>query len=141
MITILVFVHLMALVGAGASAVALPVLMQLGKNATPEAKATIAQVGGKLRTIARASLVLLLMSGPLLFWLKWDFSAPSAAWFGVKMALVLVVIGAIGIGEMNAKGFQRGDAAATRLVLRSRQVIALALIGIVLAAVFAFSGP
>ena len=57
--------------------------------------------------------MLLLISGPLMFWLKFGWIAPSP-WFWGKMAfLVLMLIFVVWAG-INSKAIQKGDQAAAK---------------------------
>jgi uncharacterized membrane protein len=138
-IKILLWIHLMALVGGGAAAVALPVVASRIVGAAPDTQSVLFGIGDRISMMARGALVVLLISGPLLFWLKWDFGAPSAAWFGIKMLLILVLLAGVIIAGINIKKAQRGDMAALKSAGLGIRVMGLALLGVVLAAVFAFN--
>lgn len=136
---LLFFVHLVALVGAGASAVAMPVIVKVMGGAGGEGRQTALSIAAGLRRSNRGALVLLLITGPLLFWLKWDFSAPSMAWFGIKMLLVLLIVVLAGVSDMSQKKARAGDAAAAKRSRLAGQAMGVTLIGVILAAVFAFN--
>lgn len=135
---LLLWIHLIALVGGGASAVAMPVIARQVRTATPEARTALWAVGKRLTMAARGSVVVLLVTGPLLFWLKWDFSAPSMTWFGIKMLFVLAIIAAMIVSGVNARKAMQGDAAAQRTMQLAGMLSGLSLLIVVLAAAFAF---
>lgn len=139
LINLLFWVHLLALVGGGASSVAMPIIGSKLATSDGTTRATLFEIAGRISTVGRGALSGLIVTGILLFWLKWDFSAPSMVWFGIKMALVLVLLGAIIVGGINFKKARGGDVAAGRVAGIAGQVAALTLAGVILAAVFAFN--
>src|SRR5688572_2070739 len=139
LIKLLFWVHLLALVGGGASSVAMPIIGSKLATADGATRETLFEIAGRITKAGRGALGGLIVTGILLFWLKWDFSAPSMLWFGIKMALVLVLLGAVIVGGINFKKARGGDMAAGRTAGLAGQVAGLTLAGIVLAAVFAFN--
>lgn len=139
LINLLFWVHLLALAGGGASAVAMPIIGSKLAGADGATRQTLFDIAGRISRVGRGALGVLVVTGLLLFWLKWDFSAPSAMWFGVKMALVLILLGAIIVGGINFKKARGGDAAAARTAALAGRIAGPTLAGVVLAAVFAFS--
>lgn len=136
---LLFWAHLVALIGAGGSAVAMPVIVAQLDGAEGDARARLFAVARRAAMAARGALVVLIVTGPLLLWLKWDFHAPSAPWFGVKMLLVLVVVGAVIFAGLSLKKLAQGDASVLPQVRLANQVGGIALVMVVLTAVFAFS--
>lgn len=139
LVNLLFWVHLLALVGGGASSVAMPVIGSKLATADGATRETLFDIAGRIAKAGRGALAGLIVTGILLFWLKWDFSAPSMLWFGIKMALVLVLIATVTIGGINFKKARGGDVAAARTAGLAGRVGGLALVGIILAAVFAFN--
>jgi uncharacterized membrane protein len=139
LVNLLFWVHLLALVGGGASSVAMPIIGSKLATADGPTRETLFEIAGRITGVGRAALAVLIVTGTLLFWLKWDFSAPSVVWFGIKMALVLVLMGAMIVGGINVKKARGGDAAARRIAGIAGQVAGLTLACIVLSAVFAFN--
>ncbi|KFC66309.1 putative membrane protein [Devosia sp. LC5] len=139
LINLLFWVHLLALVGGGASSVAMPIIG--GKLATADGttRETLFEIAGRLSKTGRGALGVLIVTGIVLFWLKWDFSAPYMIWFGVKMALVLLLLGAVTVSGIQFKKARAGDVAAARTARMAGQVAGLALAGVILSAVFAFN--
>ena len=139
LINLLFWVHLLALVGGGASSVAMPIIGSKLATADGATRATLFEIGGRISTAGRGALGGLIVTGLLLFWLKWDFSAPSMIWFGIKMALVVLLLVGVIVGGINFKKAQGGDAAAARTAALAGQIVGLTLAGVILAAVFAFN--
>lgn len=137
-VNLLFWLHLVALVGAGASGIAMPFLGRAMATAGAESRTGLLTAMSGLRSISRGALGLLIITGPLLFWLKWDFSAPSQAWFGIKMVLVLAILIAVVVSGLDAKRASPGDAAARQRGQRWGRFVGIALLGTILAAVFAF---
>ncbi len=88
--------------------------------------------------IALVGLVLLLITGPLMLWLKYDGGRGLGVWFMVKMGLVAVGVVAVGIAEAAKARFRRGDESAGRVLNAAGPVIALTMIAVVAAAVLTF---
>jgi protoporphyrinogen IX oxidase len=139
LINLLFWVHLMALVGGGASSVAMPIIGSKLATADGATRQTLFEIAGRISTAGRGALGGLIITGILLFWLKWDFSVLNMMWFGIKMALVLVLLGAVIVGGINFKKARDGDPAGARTAALAGRIAGLALAGVVLAAVFAFN--
>jgi protoporphyrinogen IX oxidase len=138
-VNLLFWLHLLALVGGGGSAVAMPIIGSKLATADGSTRQTLFEIAGRISKASRGALGGLIVTGILLFWLKWNFSAPSMIWFGIKMALVLVLLGAVIVGGINFKKAQQGNGAAARTAMLAGRISGLALVGVILAAVFAFS--
>ena len=136
---LLLWIHLVALVGGGAASVAMPAIGAQMPKATPEARAALGAVARRVTMAGRGAVVVLLITGPLLFWLKWSFTAPSMTWFGIKMLFVLLILVGMIVGGINAKKAAQGDAAAQTMMQRMGMLSGGSLLIVVLAAVFAFS--
>ena len=139
LINLLFWVHLLALVGGGASSVAMPIIGSKLATADGATRQTLFEIAGRISMAGRGALGGLIVTGILVFWLKWDFSAPSMIWFGIKMALVVVLLGCVIVGGINFKKARGGDGAAARTAALAGRIAGLALAGAVLAAVFAFN--
>jgi uncharacterized membrane protein len=136
---ILLWIHLMALVAGGAGSVAMPAIAAQMGTAPPDARPVLGAVQRRIVMVGRAAVAVLLVTGPLMFWLKWDFTAPSMTWFGIKMLFVLLLLVGLIVGGMNMKKAAQGDAGARTLMMRMGMLTSASLLIIVLAAVFAFN--
>lgn len=139
LVNLLFWGHLLALIGGGASSVAMPIIGSKLATADGATRETLFEIAGRITSAGRGALGGLIITGVLLFWLKWDFSARSMLWFGIKMALILVLLGAITVGGINFKKARGGDREAGRIARIAGRVAGLTLAGIVLSAVFAFN--
>jgi uncharacterized membrane protein len=138
LIPFLFWVHLLALAIGGAAVFGLPVVGAKVATATPETRPTLFAIANQLSSIGRVALVLLLISGPLLFWLKYGWIAPSG-WFWVKMVLVALLVVLVIIAGINAKNAQHGDiASAKRAPLLSMLAVGLYLL-VIASAVLTFT--
>jgi len=136
---ILFWIHLMALMAGGTSSVAMPAIGAQMSGATPETRQRLMAVSKRLMMLARAAVVALIVTGPLLLWLGYGFRAPDEAWFGIKMLLVVVLIVLMILGGIAAKKAMNGDAEAGKRAGLISRISAATLALIVLAAVFAFN--
>jgi protoporphyrinogen IX oxidase len=136
---ILFWIHLVALVGGGAAAVVMPIIGKQMPAATPETRAALLALGYQVSVAGRGAIGALIVTGPLLFWLKWNFSPSSMIWFGIKMALVVALLVGVSIAGINLKKAHSGDAAAAATARKVGRINGVLLLGIILAAVFAFA--
>ena len=129
-------------IGLGLGAVAtfgLPVAGSQMPSATAETRPTLFKIANSLTRIGRMGLGVLIVTGPLLFWLKWQGSAPAMGWFTAKMVLVVLLLILVIVAGITSKRAQNGDqAAAKRMPMLSMIGIAL-FVCVLLCAVFAFS--
>lgn len=138
-INLLLALHLMALamgVGGGLA------LSQVGPRlvaASPDQRATWWPLVTVYGRIARAGIFLLLITGPLLLWLKFGGDMGLNGWFKLKMALVLMLVASVGVGWWGAARLKRGDEGGGRLMKVTGLLTKLIVTAIVLAAVFAFN--
>lgn len=139
LVNILLWIHLLGLIGAGGGAVAMPAIGGKLATATPDTQSVLFDIVARVSTASRGSLGVLIVTGPLLFWLKWDFTAPSMAWFGVKMLLVLALLAAVIVAGINLKKARQGDMAALKTGLMASRLMGPGLLLTVLCAVFAFN--
>lgn len=135
---LLFWLHFAGLALGGVATFGLPVVGRQMPTATVETRPVLFKVTRGLTTIGRAGLGVLLVTGLLLFWLKWNGSAPSMAWFGAKMALVLLLILVI-IAGLTLKRAEAGDRAAGRRMPMLGAIGVVLLLGVLLCAVFAFN--
>jgi protoporphyrinogen IX oxidase len=125
-------VHMLSLVAAGAAVVGVPVVMAQMRTASPEARPMLGGIVASLGRAAQLAFAGLIVSGPLMIWLRYGGIDGLNAWFWVKMALIVVMIGAMIVGgRLRASG---NIAAATSVAWVSRA----ALVGVVIAAVLTF---
>jgi protoporphyrinogen IX oxidase len=136
---ILLWLHLIALALGGVAAFGIPVVGSMMPTATPETRPTLVKIAERLSTIGRAGLGTLIVTGPLLVWLKAGGTAGFTGWFWAKMVLVVVLLGLVIFAGINAKRAQGGDMAAAKRAPQVGMASMATLILIVLTAVFAFN--
>jgi len=114
--------------------------LTLVTNASPPQDAPVlARVAPVLMRIGQIGLALLLVTGPLLLWLKWGWVPPAPTMFMLKMIFVAAVTIMIALIAMTAGRARRARdmTAAARLPLYGR--IATTFLGlVVIFAVLAF---
>jgi uncharacterized membrane protein len=135
---ILFWIHLVALVGGGASGVAMPAIGAQMPGATPDARERLQKVAKRLMMGSRGAVAALIITGPLMFWMRYDFVAPDNTWFAIKMVLVVILIVCMVVSGIATKKAMAGDAAAQKRATLAGQLSGVSLLLIILAAVFAF---
>jgi len=89
--------------------------------------------------MAMAGVLVLLVTGPLLIWLKFGGTSGFTGWFWAKMNFVgLAVLGA-GLHEWARSRFQRNNADAVSFMMIGGRLAAVGIIGAIFCAVFAFN--
>ena len=129
-------------IGLGLGAVAsfgLPVVGAQMPTATNETRPTLFKVANGLSALGRAGLGVLIVTGPLLFWLKWDGSAPAMAWFIAKMVFVVLLLVLVIVAGITSKRAQGGDMAAGKRMPMLSMIGIVLLLCVILCAVFAFN--
>jgi hypothetical protein len=137
-VDILFWIHLISLGVAGAAVFGNPIVGSRMKAAPAEARPVLISILHGLSTLGRGALVALLITGPLMFWLKYGGAAPNV-WFWVKMVLVVVLLGVVIYAGINGARAEKGDreAAARGPVIGMAGMAAY--LAIMAAAVAAFS--
>jgi hypothetical protein len=138
-VDILLWIHIVALVAGGSNSVVGPVIGARLTRATPEAKVAYYGVLNTLSKVGKVAMVTLLVTGPLMLWLRYGGLGGASVWFWVKMALIVVLLASIIIGEINFKKEQAGDMAAAKVADLAHKISGLAFAGVLLAAVLAFN--
>jgi len=128
---LLLTLHLLALLSAGAAVVGVPVLMGRMATVGPELRPTFGSVAQNLGRVAQIAFATLLVTGVLMVWVRFGGIDGLSTWFWVKMGLIVVMAVAMAIG-----GRVRGNPQAANIVA---WVSRLALAGVVLSAVIAFN--
>jgi hypothetical protein len=136
---ILFWIHLVSLSLGGAATFGIPVVGSMMPTATAETRPVLFKVADGLSKVSRGGLAGLIITGPLLVWLKFGGTAGFTGWFWAKMVLVVLLLIAVIIAGINAKRAQAGDMAAAKRAPMIGGIAMLLLLGVVLCAVFAFS--
>lgn len=137
--SILFWLHLTALSLGGAASFGMPVVGSKMATATPETRPMLFSVAHGLSNISRAGLGILIVTGPLLLWLKFGGTGGLNAWFGVKMALVVLLLADVIYMGLLMKRAEKGDRGAAGQLPRFGAAGTLLLLLIVLSAVLTFN--
>ena len=136
--SLLLWLHLLGLAMGGGALIGTNVLAMVGSATPAEQRPALLPVGGVLTAIGRAAIGLLIVTGPLMLWLKWGGHTPSDAWFGIKMLFVVILIVGIIMSSIGLKRITQGNAAGAALARQGRLIASGALVIVVLAAAFTF---
>ena len=135
---ILFWIHLVALSLGGVASFGIPVVGRMMPTATNETRPVLFKIANGLSMVGRAGLGLLIVTGPLLVWLKFGGTGFNA-WFWAKMVLVLLLLITVIYAGINGKAAEGGDMAAAKRSPLIGMVAIVLLLGVVLCAVFAFN--
>ncbi len=138
-VNLLFWIHMVSIALGGVAVFGLPVVGARIGPAAPEVRPTLFQIAERLSTIGRAAFGALIITGPLMVWLKFGGTAGFTGWFWAKMVLVVVLLGVIIYGGINAKRAQGGDMAAAKRAPQISLVGMITFVGVLLCAVFAFN--
>ena len=139
LVNLLFWLHLTALAAAGAATFGLPVVGSKMAAATPETRPLLFSIAGQLSMVSRAALGVLIITGPLMVWLKFGGMGGFTWWFTLKMVLVVVLLVSVIFGGILMKRAQGGDREAAGMLPRLGAFNMVLLLGIVLSAVFTFN--
>ncbi|MDB5436022.1 MAG: hypothetical protein JWR47_2279 [Phenylobacterium sp.] len=89
--------------------------------------------------LGAAGILILLVTGPLMVWLKFGGPGGFTRWFWVKMAFVTLAVIAVGLHEWAGARFKRGDQAAIPLMFIGGRLAGAAILLAMLSAVFTFN--
>jgi len=136
---IVLWIHFASLAaGVGGGAVLGPIAGAFAK-AGAEGKQTLAPLRMQVVNMVTAALVVLLISGPILLWMKYDGVTGLSWWFWAKMVLVLVLVVTHVMARLAMRRAAAGDAAAGAQVARLGIIAGPTSFLIILCAAFAFS--
>jgi putative membrane protein len=138
-VKLLLWAHLVALalgVGGGLG------MSQVGPrlvNGSPDQRETWWPLARVFRMLTSVGLVVLLVTGPLMVWLKYGGFAGMNVWFQVKMGLVALGVVLMGLSEMGMARLKRGDEGGGKLAMIAGPALGVTMYVVMLAAVFAFN--
>lgn len=132
------WIHLSSMVFAIGAAAVCSMLAAQAVKATDGSAETLWKVYDRLGPIAFIAFIVLLISGPTLFWVKYGFGWLTVA-FWIKMALIVALIVAVVFEERSTRKVRAGDASAIGTMEASGYALRILELGIILAAVFAFN--
>jgi putative membrane protein len=111
---LLFWVHMVALAAAGVPAFGMMVLGSQMPSATAETRPLLFKLMERFSMVGRGAIVLLLISGPLMFWLGWGGHAANETSFVLKMILVVVLLALVIFAGINGKRAEHGDREAAK---------------------------
>ncbi|MFO1183562.1 MAG: hypothetical protein U1E56_02090 [Bauldia sp.] len=132
---VLLFFHLIGLVVAMGPGFANGIIVTRAASATPEAAQALRALPPILSRVSAVGLALLIVTGPILLFTKYNWHAPEPVSFGIKMGLVLAIIGLFGwMQVIIAQVRKTGNAAlAGRLQLLGPLMSILAVLTVIFA--------
>lgn len=110
----LLWVHLVALAAGGAATFGIPVVAARIAGSSADTRPVLFAIVNGISRVARIAMVALLITGPLLVWLKYGGIEGFNFWFWAKMALVALLLGLVIFSGVNGKRAQGGDMAAAK---------------------------
>lgn len=135
---ILFWLHLVSLAVGGAASFGIPVVGGLMPTVAPEVRPTLFKVIKGLSTVGRGGLAGLIVTGPLLVWLKFGGVSGFTGWFWAKMVFVVILIGLIAWAGVNARRAEGGDMDAVKRAPMIGGLATLVLLAVIFTAVFEF---
>jgi uncharacterized membrane protein len=136
---LLFWLHLIALAMAGGVSFGMPVVGRNMPTATAETRPLLFKIAHGLSNLGKVSFGVLLVTGPILLWLRFGGTAPSMGWFIAKMVLVVILFVGVIYSGILLKRAEGGDRSAGQMMPRLGQGLMVAFLGIILCAVFAFN--
>lgn len=136
---LLLWLHLVSVALAGATAFGMPLMRRLAAQAAPEHRPAFPAIMNGLAALGRMALVLLILSGLAMVWARYGGFAGMNGWFHLKMTLVAALTVLAVFNIYNARWAAAGDSAAiARRAPLSKLATALVML-VILAAVFTFN--
>jgi protoporphyrinogen IX oxidase len=89
--------------------------------------------------VGSAGLVILIVTGPLVLWLKFGGSEGLTWWFWAKMIFVVIALGGVATHQWAGSRFHRGDRRTIPIMFASGRIAGASMALAVLCAVFAFN--
>ena len=139
LINLLIWIHLLALAMGFAGGIGMSQVGPRLAAAAPDQRATWWPLVNVFGRIAHIGLGLLLITGPVILWLKYHGAGGLNAAFAIKMGLIVLAVIAIGVSDWGKKRLKNGDEGGAKVMAASGPVTVLLMLGVVLSAVFAFN--
>lgn len=136
---LLFWLHLIGLGLGGVASFGLPVVGAQMPKATAETRPTLFKVAEGLSSLGRAGFGVLIVTGPLLVWLKFGGMSGFSNWFIAKMVFVVLLLIVVIFAGINGKRAQGGDIASAKRAPMIGIVAMLLYLAIILCAVFTFN--
>ncbi|WP_338719865.1 hypothetical protein [Devosia sp. XK-2] len=137
-VNLLIWMHIIAFIAGGSNSVVGPVIGGRMAGATPDQLAGYYGIMNTLSQVGKVAMAALLITGPLIMFLKYGGLGGASIWFWVKMVLVAVMLATIIYGGIQFKKSQAGDVEAGKVAETVHRVTGLTFLGVLLSAVLAF---
>lgn len=137
---LLLVLHIVAVIAGGSNGVIQMMTGPQVKAASPETRTVLYGIQDLSEVVGKISMVVLLVSGLAVLWLKWDFSVPNG-WFWVKMAGLAGMLVFIALGGKQTAAARAGGAAAGKAIAAKKlygKLTSVSFLIVILAVVFAF---
>ena len=129
--SLLLIAHLVGLMLVAAAF--LPLLGMMGQGGVAP------QTNRLLTRFGHYGIIVLLLSGPLMIWVRHGSLDGVSHWFWAKMAFVVLLAAGVVMSAVSARKMRAGDSSATARVRLGRIVAVASLLAIVVFAVLAFN--
>lgn len=136
-VAVLIWIHFMALALGGAATFGIPVVGGKMAGAGQESRPLLLSIMKGLSSLGRAGLGALIVTGPLIVWLKYGDAAFNV-WFWAKMVLVVALLAGVIYAGINLKRSMSGDQAAGRRSPQLGMINTVLFLAIVATAILAF---
>ena len=139
---ILLFAHFVGLMLIATAFLALMGMMpqRVTTQATAGAgEAALPNSSRYLTMLSHVGILVSLITGPLMIWVKYGGFDGINHWFWMKMVFLVVLIVGIVIAARSGRKMRSGDAGAASQVRLGRTIATIALFGVVFSAVMAFA--
>ena len=138
-VNILLWLHLLGLAMGVGGGIALAFTGPKLIAAPPDQLDLMWAFEGFFSRIGSAGLAVLLITGPLMVWLKFGGPSGFTWWFWAKMVLVVAAVVGVGLHQWAGARFHRGDKSAVPMMFIGGRVAGASMVLAMLCAVFAFN--
>ena len=136
---LLLWLHIVAFVAGGSNTVVMPIIGATLPRVDGQTRATLFRIGFQMAIVGKVAAAILLISGPLLLWVKYGGLQGATPWFWAKMVFMMIMFAAIIFEEAQFKNLASGDQRAAMKSKLSGMIASIAFLGVLLTAVLAFN--
>lgn len=136
---LLLMAHLLSLLAAGAVVVVMPMIGARMASVSPETRGVLGGLAQRIGLFSRIAFGVLLVSGPLMVWIRFGGVEGMTIWFWIKMALIVLMAVGMGVSGRARATAKPGDARAAAIAKAGANVSRVSLVGVIVAAVLAFN--
>lgn len=139
LVNILIWLHI---VGFGLGMAGGVAMSQVGPRlaaAAPDQRGAWWPMAKAFSGMSGLGVAILLVTGPLVLWLKYSWGAGLGLPFMIKMGLLVLALIAFGVGKRGLGRLKRGDEGGARLMAMAGPLTGVLMLLVALAAVFTFA--